>query len=268
MARQAARVRRTWYDSPWKIAGQAVSLAVGVAIVAAVIAIVAVPRVTGGSSFTVLTGSMVPTFSPGDVVVDRGIAKDAVCRDISVGTIITYLPKKNDPALITHRVIGKTIGDFPDGTECRIITQGDANSAVDQPVSPEQVRGVFLFGIPKLGWIRQWVSGNMPTLGVVLAVGLLAWWFLGGRRSKTRVIAMPGSTPATVSSATAFTGTDTARDRELYARELDIRERELAVRERELATKSTQYDPTALLTTPVIPSAPQNEAACPPAPLN
>jgi len=262
------RTSRRWYDSPWMIAGQAVSIALGVAVVAAVLAIVVVPRVTGGSSFAVLTGSMVPTFAPGDVIVDRGVAKDAVCREVSVGTIVTYMPKKNDPSLITHRVIGKTIGDFPDGTDCRIITQGDANSAVDTPVSPAQVRGVFLFGIPKLGWVRQWVSGNVPTVGVVLAVGLLAWWFLWPRRTKTRVIATPGAATGTASPGTTIATAESIRDRELYARELDIRERELALRERELAGRTWQSDSTAQLPTNVIPSAPaQNEAACPPAPL-
>jgi signal peptidase len=231
---RAARAGRAWYDSPWRIIGSAVSAAAAIAVVAVVLALVVVPRVTGGGSLTVLTGSMEPTLRPGDVVVTRGVTGAQVCAEVSVGTIVTFLAAPDDPALITHRVVGKTIGTFDDGTSCRLITQGDANSARDEPVSPEQVRGVFLYALPGLGWARQWVGDNLHLVAVIavaLVVGHSLW--SGSRRPRTRVLSVPGAAPATTPSSSA---PDPVSEREnaLRERELALRERELAVREREL----------------------------------
>lgn len=227
--RTAGRIPKSWYESPWRIAGRAVSLALVVTVIALIAALLVVPRVAGGSSLTVLTGSMEPTLAPGDVVAVLGVAPDQVCTEIGVGDIVTYLPEPGKPALITHRVVGKTVGTFDDGTDCRLITQGDANSAADAPVSPEQVRGAFLYSLPALGWVRQWVSENLMMLGIALAAALLGYG-LGStfRKPRTRVIMTSGSTAAAPASVP-----DPSLD-ELRMRELDLRERELAVREQEL----------------------------------
>jgi len=164
--------------SGWSILGQIVSLVLTVALVALVTAVFIAPRLMGGASLTVLSGSMRPTLQPGDVAVVRGVDKDEVCSSVGIGHIVTFMPNPNDAALITHRVVSKTVGSFDDGTACRLITKGDANSAVDQPVSPVQVRGVFLYNIPKLGWVRQWAAQNMTLVligGAVAVVGYLVW---------------------------------------------------------------------------------------------
>jgi len=164
--------------SGWRIFGQVVGLLVTVALVALFTAVFIAPRLMGGASLTVLTGSMRPTLQPGDVAVVRGVAKDDVCRTVGIGYIVTYMPNPNDAALITHRVVAKTVGSFDDGTNCRLITQGDANSAIDKPVSPVQVRGVFLYNVPKLGWVRQWADQNKLLVigaGVVASVAYLVW---------------------------------------------------------------------------------------------
>lgn len=256
--RRAVRLRPAWYDSPWRIAGHAVSAALTIVVLAAVVALLVVPRVTGGASLTVLTGSMEPSLRPGDVVVTRGIDVDQVCSEVAIGTIVTYLPNPGDPALITHRVVGKTVGTFEDGTSCRLITQGDNNSAVDDPVSPAQVRGVFLYGLPKLGWARQWVGDNVQAVLVAAAVALVGYGLWSTtRRPRTRVLALPGSAPAGATNPTGAGGgpspqppgpwpgdpVSTVREQELRERELAVRERELALREQELALR-TEPDPS------------------------
>lgn len=261
--RRAVRRSPAWYDSPWRIAGHAVSAALTVVVLAAVVALLVVPRVTGGTSLTVLTGSMEPTLRPGDVVVTRGIDVDQVCSEVGIGTIVTYLPKPDDPALITHRVVGKTVGTFEDGTSCRLFTQGDNNSAVDDPVSPAQVRGVFLYGLPKLGWARQWVGDNTQAVLVVAAVALVAYGLWSAtRRPRTRVLALPGTAPAGGPAPTGPVGAppppdpgpwpadpwsvgpaSAAREQELRERELAVRERELELREQALALR-TDPDPS------------------------
>ncbi|KQQ67141.1 signal peptidase I [Microbacterium sp. Leaf320] len=237
--RTAGRIQKSWYESPWRIAGRAVSLAFAVTVIALIAALLVVPRVAGGSSLTVLTGSMEPTLAPGDVVAVRGVAPDQVCTEIGVGDIVTFLPEPGNPALITHRVVGKTVGTFDDGTDCRLITQGDANSAADAPVSPEQVRGSFLYSLPALGWVRQWVSENLMMLGIALGAGLLGYGLWSTfRRPRTRVIMTAGSggvVPTAGASASAVPAASAqAAPDDLRVRELDLRERELAVREQEL----------------------------------
>ena len=160
---------RTVRRSGWRVVGRVAGLALTVALVALFTAVFLAPRLMGGASLTVLTGSMRPTLEPGDVAVVRGVDPSEVCRSVGIGHIVTYMPNPNDAALITHRVVAKTVGSFDDGTNCRLITQGDANNAVDKPVSPVQVRGVFLYNVPKLGWVRQWAAQHV---GIVVAAGV------------------------------------------------------------------------------------------------
>jgi len=232
--RTTGRIPRSWYESPWRIAGRAVWIAFVVTLLALIAALLVVPRVSGGTSLTVLTGSMEPTFAPGDVVAVRGVAPDQVCAEIGVGDIVTYLPEPGDPALITHRVVGKTVGTFDDGRDCRLITQGDANSAADAPVSPEQVRGAMLYSLPALGWVRQWATDNIVVLGVAFGAGLLgygAWTTF--RRPRTRVIVTSGRGVNDAPAASAAPVVPSVAD-DLRIRELDLREREIAIREEEL----------------------------------
>lgn len=230
------RLRTPWYDSPWRIVGTALSSAATVAVVALVVALVVVPRLVGGASLTVLTGSMEPSLSPGDVVVTQGVDVDEVCTDVSVGTVVTFLPEPDDPALITHRVVGKTIGTFDDGTSCRLVTQGDTSSAADDPVSPAQVRGVLLYALPKLGWAQQWATGNPQGLLTVGAVALVAYGLWTSRRPRSSVLVVPGGAPAQPDVAPQPAQGE-ARELELRERELAVRERELALREHELALR-------------------------------
>ena len=223
--------------SPWRRAGRAATFTLGMAMLAAVVAVFLVPVLTGGASLTVLTGSMTPTFSPGDVLAVRGIEQSDVCADVRVGTVISYLPRPNDPTLITHRVVEKTAGEYPDGTSCRLVTQGDANSAADEAISPAQVRGVLLYSIPKLGWARQWVADNMIAAGIASAVVALAWWFVTGRRPRTRIYTVSSvDASAAETSAGAEHEEDLhLRDAALRKREADLLEREADLRDRELS---------------------------------
>lgn len=251
-----------WYQTPWRIAGRAIGSALAIVVFAALIALLVVPRLLGGDSLTVLSGSMEPTFSPGDVVVVKGIDDGEVCTDISVGTIITYFPEANDPTLITHRVVGKTIGTFEDGTSCRLITQGDANSSVDEPVSPAQVRGVFMYGVPGLGWARQWVSQNPALLGGIAVAVLIGWGLWSStRKPQTTVVSVPrASSPS--AAAGPFVPPE-PREQELRERELELRERELALRERELAyaiAGRADAPPVSFDLSPVPQSSPRIEA--------
>lgn len=136
----------------------AATLAVVVLIVAIVPFVVfAVPQVVGADhSFVILSGSMEPTTSPGDVVIVDASAP------ISVGSIITFDDGNTVPT--THRVVAIEDGQY--------VTQGDANSNPDaQPVSPDNVLGRVTLTIPFIGHVILWV--NTPLGYVSLVVGPL-----------------------------------------------------------------------------------------------
>ncbi|WP_337004249.1 MULTISPECIES: signal peptidase I [unclassified Microbacterium] len=224
------------------------AIAVGIIIVVVAVLFL-IPRILGGDSLTVLTGSMEPNLKPGDVVAVRGIAEEDVCADISIGDIVTYFPTPNDPAVITHRVIAKTVGNYDDGTSCRLILQGDANSAQDDPVSPKQVRGVFMYGIPSVGWARSWVEDNKILVFVIFGLLAVGIYTLDRARPRTRIRTIAGvpTPPETVSSPTGDNDASSG-DASLRLRELDLRERELALREREVALLEQQSFATATIT--------------------
>ena len=150
-----------------------------------VAALVVVPKVMGGMSLTVLTGSMEPYIVPGDVVVTRGV-DEASAANLRVGDVIAFLPYPDDPTLVTHRIVAKSINKS--GTW--FITQGDNNNAPDPwgPVGDFQVRGQVEYVVPKVGWLRQWTGHVTPWLLPAVGMSLIIAGFVGfitaGRRRR------------------------------------------------------------------------------------
>jgi signal peptidase len=81
------------------------------------------PHLFGYRPVVVLSGSMVPTFRPGDTILVR--PKPAA--DVRVGDIITYEIPVGDHHVESHRVVKILSG----GASPTVITQGDANSSPD-----------------------------------------------------------------------------------------------------------------------------------------
>ncbi|PWD50941.1 signal peptidase I [Serinibacter arcticus] len=131
-----------------------------VALVGLALALAVVPRVMGGASLTVLSGSMEPTYSPGDIVVS--VPQDRY----TVGDVVTFQPVSNDPTLITHRVV--SVLSSAQGPT--YVTRGDANGVDDAPLEPEQIMGEVIYSVPYLGHVTH-AAGNRTTV-VVATVGL------------------------------------------------------------------------------------------------
>ena len=74
----------------------------------------------GDSPHTDLTGSMEPTISPGDVVIDEEIKP----MNASVGDIVTFRDPEDQSKLLTHRVVAIR----RKGLQLWFTTQGDANN--------------------------------------------------------------------------------------------------------------------------------------------
>lgn len=145
-------------------------------VILLVLALIVVPRVSGGVPLTVLSGSMRPTVPEGSVVIVREVEAD----DLQIGDVITYQLRSGDPTLVTHRIVGITVGR--DGPTFR--TRGDANDAVDpNSVVAEQVKGRVWYHVPFVGRFTGRLDGSQRGLAVrFVASALVAWsaWLIVG----------------------------------------------------------------------------------------
>lgn len=133
------------------------------------LALAVVPRFMGGSALTVLTGSMEPTYSPGDMIA----VKAATVSEIQAGDVVTFQPNSGDPTLITHRIITKQMGDSKDGT--LFVTQGDANGAPDAPIVAGQIKGVVMYHVPYIGHVAMAVGEHRQLALIAAATALVGY---------------------------------------------------------------------------------------------
>lgn len=92
----------------------------------------------------VLTGSMEPSISPGDIIITTPVTR----KEPKIGDVVAYQAKRfngENVAVFSHRIIG---GDIQNG----FVVKGDANESPDsqKPKAPD-ILGVVIFVIPFLG---------------------------------------------------------------------------------------------------------------------
>lgn len=145
---------------------------------------VLVPRLGGGTPYTILTDSMRPQYPPGTLVVVR----PARTEEIRVGDVVTYQLRSGKRAVVTHRVVGQGVNALGEET---FTTQGDANNTPDAaPVRPVQVRGVLWYAVPWVGHLNTWLQPGDRQRAVDLTVGALGvymvWMFATAWRDRRR----------------------------------------------------------------------------------
>ena len=94
------------------------------------------PMPFGYGTAVVLSGSMEPRFSEGDLI----IVKEA--EDYAVNDIVVF---EDGGSLVVHRIVALQ-GE-------QVTTKGDANDAVDEPIPVSMVKGKVLCWIPFAGVI-------------------------------------------------------------------------------------------------------------------
>jgi signal peptidase I len=125
----------------------------------------AVPALWGWSPTTVVSGSMAPAITPGDVVV----AMPVDTADLDAGQVLLVDDPDRAGELRLHRLVDTT----DDGS---LRLKGDANAAVDSGlVSADAVHGVGVLLVPSVGAPMLWHGGDRVAgiLVVSLAVLLL-----------------------------------------------------------------------------------------------
>lgn len=119
-------------------------------------------RVLGYRVFNVISGSMEPEYSVGDLIY----VKETDPESIKVDDPITFVLNEN-LVVATHRVVEI------DAENQYFYTKGDANDDVDaSPVHFKNVIGVPVFAIPYLGYVSDFIQ-NPPGMYIAIAVGIL-----------------------------------------------------------------------------------------------
>ena len=163
-------------------AGKACTVLVAL-IALAVVVLAVVVRVGGLRLEPVLSGSMRPTFQPGDLAVIRPVAVTSLRK----GDIIEFLPPgATTPRL--HRIA--SITRKPDKTGnivTAISTRGDANNTTD-PWGTIHLEGATAYKldmtIPSLGWLSQVPKNIVIPIFIILA-GILMLFAVFTRFSRT-----------------------------------------------------------------------------------
>ena len=121
-------------------------------------------RVVGLQVFTVLSGSMEPTYHTGSLIYVKKVDP----YTIEPGQPITFMLDEN--TIATHRVVG-VVPDEEDPTVIRFRTKGDANDAEDGSlVHYKNVIGTPIFSIPYLGYVADYIQ-HPPGMYIAISAG-------------------------------------------------------------------------------------------------
>jgi signal peptidase len=133
------------------------------------LAIALLPRLGLYRPVTVLSGSMRPTFSPGDMVI---VVPEPVSA-VRVGQVISYQVPVGIHQVETHRVVRILHG----GAHPVVQTQGDANNWPDPWTAKLEGKTAWrmVAVIPNLGYVVNWLrGGSVRTAAIIVAPALLA----------------------------------------------------------------------------------------------
>ena len=140
-----------------------ISTAILAVFVVFAIALVGV-RLFGVDVYTVLSGSMEPTYKTGSVIW----VKTCEPEDVQVGDPITFVLDE-DLTVATHRVVAI------DEVEGEFTTKGDANEDIDgAPVLFENLIGKPVFTVPAMGYFVNWIQ-NPPGTYMAISIGAVVF---------------------------------------------------------------------------------------------
>ena len=115
----------------------------------------ALPMPFGVGVAVVLSGSMEPELSVGDLVIVTE------SEDYAEQDVIVF---QQGSMAVTHRIVSIS--------EEEVITKGDANNAPDEPISPSQIKGRVALVIPLVGHL---VNVIKTPVGTLVVLGLAIW---------------------------------------------------------------------------------------------
>ena len=147
-----------------------------VALVVLLAVLLAGTRLIGLTPYTVLSGSMEPTYHVGSIIY----VKDVDPTELKVGDPLTF--RLEGGTVATHRII-EVVGE---GESLSFRTQGDANKNHDGLSHASAVIGKPIFSIPYLGFVSHVLQSPQGIICVVgcTAIVLLLSYLIEGLFSK------------------------------------------------------------------------------------
>ena len=142
---------------------------IGVVLVVVLTILLVGTRLFGIYPYTVLSGSMEPTYHTGSLIYVKTVDP----FDLEAGDVITFM--LDEDTLATHRIV-EVVPDAEDPSTIRFVTKGDANEFIDgSMVHYKNVVGTPIFTIPYLGYLANFVQ-NPP--GIYIAIAFCAFLVL------------------------------------------------------------------------------------------
>ena len=109
-------------------------------------------RLVGLQVFTVLSGSMEPTYHTGSLIYVKKVDP----LTVQAGEVITFM--LDEDTVATHRVV-EVVPDEEDASVVRFRTKGDANDSEDGGlVHSNNLLGTPVFTIPYLGYVANYIQ--------------------------------------------------------------------------------------------------------------
>ena len=137
------------------------SVLVGIVVLAAVFLLGS--RLVGFRIFNIVSGSMEPKYSVGDLIY----VKEVDPATVQPGDVITFVLNE-DLVVATHRVTRI------DAEKQHFYTKGDANETEDgSPVHFKNLIGVPQFAIPGLGYVSDFIQHSPGMYITIAAVAIL-----------------------------------------------------------------------------------------------
>ena len=146
--------------------------------VAGLVLLALAPRLAGFQGHAVVSGSMEPRISPGDVVLTRPVLP----QDLQPGQVLLFPDPAGADRLVLHRLVS-----FDERGD--LVTRGDANQSNDSTHVPaSSVIGQARLRVPYVGLPAYWRLtghwGSLAGLTVVLVAATVST--VGGSRSRVR----------------------------------------------------------------------------------
>lgn len=166
---QATGPARRWVAA----AGRFANLVLLMVAIFAALVLILVPKATGSQTYSVLTNSMAPKYSPGTFLV----VTPAAFSELKYGDVVTFQLESGRPEVETHRIVG--FGATQAG-EKTLITKGDNNDINDpKPVRELQVKGKLFYAVPFVGYAANALGNADRGLWVMAgAAGLIGYGLL------------------------------------------------------------------------------------------
>lgn len=123
-------------------------------------------RLVGLQAFSVLSGSMEPTYHTGSLIYVKKVDP----MTLESGDVITFM--LDEDTLATHRIV-EVVPDEEDASVIRFRTKGDANDVEDGGlVHYKNVVGTPVFTIPRLGYVANYIQ-HPPGTYIAISAGAI-----------------------------------------------------------------------------------------------